>query len=140
MSLSLAQTGESYVRRWSFLRLKYPSSYPDFNTVPFCTTTVTRPVNFSWASNRSVAVLSSSNSCTLRRNSVKDATSESQCFGSMTTSKNAALDDYEFESVVIRACASNDLFLLVVTNVLAFNFKNISCTNRKANSPCLSLN
>ena len=139
MSLSMALTGKSYVSRWSFLRLKYPSSYPDFNTVPFCITTVTRPVNFNCANSRSVAVLNNSKSCTLRRNSTKEA-SDSQCFGSMTTSMNAVLTDYEFESVAAQGCASTDLFLLVVTNVLAFNFKNIHCTEGKAFSPCSSLN
>lgn len=140
MSLSLALTGESYVRRWSFLRLKYPSSYPDFNTVPFCTTTVTRPVNFNSASKRSVAVLNNSKSCTLRRNSAKEFPFESQCFEFMTTSRSAVLADYGFESFAASGCASTDLFLLVVTNVLAFSFENTCCTEGKAFSPCSSLN
>ena len=85
LSLSVRRRFVDYVSRSAFLRLKYPSSYPDFNTVPFCTTTVTRPVNFNWCSKLSVAALSSSNSCTLRRNSAKEQVSDLQCFESMTT-------------------------------------------------------
>jgi hypothetical protein len=91
LSLSFRRRLVNYVNRFSFLRLKYPSSYPDFSTVPFCTTTVTRPVNFNWCSKLSVAALSSSNSCTLRRNSAKEQISDVQCFESMTTPKSAAV-------------------------------------------------
>ncbi len=91
LSLSFRCRYVVYVDRFSFLRLKYPSSYPDFKTVPFCTTTVTRPVNFNWCSKLSVAALNSSNSCTLRRNSAKEQVSDVQCFKSMTTPKSAAV-------------------------------------------------
>src|SRR4051794_13977133 len=62
----------TYVSRLAVLRLKYPSSYPDFRTFPFCSTTVTRPVNFTRESRVSVAALNNSNSCTFRRNSMKE--------------------------------------------------------------------
>jgi hypothetical protein len=91
VSLSFFRRFIDHVSRSSFLRLKYPSSYPDFSTVPFCTTTVTRPVNFNWCSKLSVAALSSSNSCTLRRNSAKEQDSDVQCFESMTTPKSAVV-------------------------------------------------
>src|SRR6266567_2245955 len=126
LSPSVSRSGPShYVSRFSFRRVKYPSSYPDFSTVPFCITTVNRPVNFSWANKLSVAALSNSNSCTLRRNSTKVQDSELQCFGSMTTSMSALLPDYGFESGLGNQCESNDLFLIVVMDKLVFSFENI---------------
>ena len=81
-----------YVSRWSFLWLKYPSSYPDFNTFPFCMTTVTRPLNFSRASSASVAALNNSNSCTFRRNSMNEQDSESRSLTSMNSSSPVVPD------------------------------------------------
>lgn len=78
-----------YVSRWSVLRLKYPSSYPDFSTFPFCMTTVTRPVNFNRASSASVAALNNSNSCTFLRNSMNEQDSDSRSVTSMTSSATA---------------------------------------------------
>jgi len=103
-----------HVSRLSFLRLKYPSSYPDFKTVPFCSTTVTRPVNFNLPNKLSVAALSRSNSCTFRRNSAKEEGSELCCFESIPTSKSANDLYFEIESEAGMLRASTDLFLQVV--------------------------
>ena len=54
---------------------KYPSSYPDFNTRPFCITTLTLPVNRSDNSNRSMDADSTSADFTFRRNSPKTLSS-----------------------------------------------------------------
>lgn len=50
---------------------KYPSSYPDFSTRPFCITTLTRPVKRSESNNCSIDADNTSASRTFRRNSPK---------------------------------------------------------------------
>jgi hypothetical protein len=57
--------------RSSCLRVKYPSSYPDFKMLPFFTTTLSLPENRRWRRSFSVAADSSRASLVMRRNSVK---------------------------------------------------------------------
>src|SRR5581483_9690774 len=66
---SVVPAASPHSRRTSVRRLKYPSSYPDFNTLPFCTITLRRPVNCKSSRMRSMAADRSSASRTFRRNS-----------------------------------------------------------------------
>jgi hypothetical protein len=50
---------------------KNPSSYPDFRTRPFCTTTLILPLKFKVLSRLSIEAESASEALTFRRNSMK---------------------------------------------------------------------
>src|SRR5256885_4985827 len=58
---------------------KYPSSYPDFSTRPFCTTTLSFPLKWISHNRRSIEADNNSAERTLRRNSTKCAVPLSDC-------------------------------------------------------------